>query len=95
MNYNGIGAFFYPFILGIIEERTNTLDDVLTKPPSFETSKIVIDHKLKNNMRIIATDDGFVGIFEKSTINAIRILNIIFATGISFGIGSEFVREKE
>jgi hypothetical protein len=46
-------------------------------------------------MRIIATDDGFVGIFEKSTINAIRILNIIFATGISFGIGSEFVREKD
>jgi hypothetical protein len=34
MDYAGIGAFFYPFILGITEE--NTLDDLLTKPPSFE-----------------------------------------------------------
>jgi hypothetical protein len=93
MDYAGIGAFFYPFILGITEE--NTLDDLLTKPPSFEIRKIVIDHKLKNNMRIIATDDGFIGIFEKSTVNSLRILNIIFATGISFGIGSEFVREKD
>jgi hypothetical protein len=74
MDYAGIGAFFYPFILGITEE--NTLDDLLTKPPSFEIRKIVIDHKLKNNMRIIATDDGFIGIFEKSTVNSLRILNI-------------------
>lgn len=39
----------------------------------------------------MVTDDGFIGIFKKEIIDVLKILNTIFATGITFGVGSEFV----
>ena len=43
----------------------------------------------------MVTDDGFIGIFEENACNVLKILNTIFAIGITFGVGSEFVREKD
>jgi hypothetical protein len=96
MDYDGIGAFFYPGILAITDKvGINYLDSELGKPPGYGARKLVIDHILRNNMRIVASDDGFIGIFKKEITEVLKILNTIFATGITVGVGSEFVIERD
>jgi hypothetical protein len=96
MDCDGIGAFFYPIVLVVTDkERIDYQDSELNKPPGYGTRKIVIDHSLQDNTRIVVTDDGYLGILKNNVAKVQRILNMIFATGITFGVGSEFVREKD
>jgi hypothetical protein len=96
MDYDGMGAFFYPGILSITDKvKINYPDSELSKPPRYGTRKVVLDHSLQNNQRIVVSDDGFIGIFEKGLAETLKILNTIFATGITFGVGSEFVIERD
>jgi hypothetical protein len=68
MDYDGIGAFFYPGILAITDKvRINYLDSELSKSPSYGKRKIVLDHKIQNNMRIVVCDDGFIGYSKKKS----------------------------
>lgn len=93
---DGLGAFFYPISLIITEKKRVTYQDSeLSKPASYGIRKIVLDHILQDNTRIAVTDDGFVGIFNNSTEDVLDILNTIFATGITFGVGSTYGREKD
>jgi hypothetical protein len=96
MDYDGLGVFFYPIVLSITEkERINNRDSEWSKPPHYKTRKIVLDHSLEDNTRIVVTDDGFVGIFKDIITDALDILNTIFATGITFGVGSAYGRERD
>jgi hypothetical protein len=91
-----MGAFFYPGILSITDKvKINYLDSELSKPPGRGMRKIVLDHDIQNKTRVVASDDEFIGIFEKGVTETLKILNTIFATGITFGVGSEFVIERD
>jgi hypothetical protein len=96
MDYGGLGAFFYPVVLAITDkEKPEITDSELGKPPGYKTRKIVLDYHFDDKTRIVLTDDGFVGIFKDNTTEVLEILNIIFATGITFGVGSAFVRDED
>lgn len=60
---DGIGAFFYPIVLSITEKE-RLANSELCKPPGHGIRKIVLDHNLKDNTRVVVTDDGFVGVFK-------------------------------
>src|SRR5215216_549739 len=94
MDYDGIGAFFYqpPIILGKRDLQSKSGLDLL---PGFRKRKIVLSHYLHNSTKIVITDDGFIGIFERGIAYVLKILNTIFATGITWGLGSESVREPD
>jgi hypothetical protein len=95
MEYGGMGAFFYPVVLAITEkERIDIHDREYTKPPGYKIRRVVINYRFEDNTRIVITDDGFVGIFKETTAEVLNILNTIFATGITFGLGSAFARER-
>lgn len=100
MDTDGLGAFFYPVLLTITDKNPvnfyeDTQDSEVSKSPSYGIRKIVLDYTLKNDMRIVVTDDGFIGVFGETIENALRILNTIFATGITFGLGNEIIRRRD
>jgi hypothetical protein len=93
---DGLGAFFYPISLTITEkERVTHQGSEVGKPSRYGIRKIVLNHSLRDNTRIVITDDGFVGIFNDSIMDVLDTLNTIFATGITFGVGSAYTREKD
>ena len=95
-DFDGLGAFFYPSILSITEkEKIKNQDSEVSKTAGYGIRKIVLDYTLENNTRVVVTDDGFVGIFKNKITDTLDILNMIFATGITFGVGSAYARKKD
>lgn len=96
MDCDGIGAFFYqPPIM--ITENKEQRDNLLSKSKSLghRIRRIVLNHRLKNNIRVLVTDDGFLGVFENNITYALKIINTTFATGITWGLGNEYVRKQD
>jgi hypothetical protein len=93
MDYDGIGAFFYQPPIMITENKGEQLSK--SKSPGYRIRKIALSHHLKNGIGIAATDDGFLGLFEHNITYVLKIIKTIFATGITWGLGSEYVREQD
>ena len=93
---NGTGAFFYPFLVVVTENsHLNVLSEELQEPPRPRTRVVRLIHKIPTGEKILITDDGFVGVFNTNKESARYLLNTIFATGVTFGIGSEILTSQD
>jgi len=72
----GNGAYFFPSIT-VSEGGT---ESALEKPIGFCKRKVIVNKLLNDDLRILVTEDGFVGPIMDKNKDAVEFLNILFAT---------------
>lgn len=92
--YDGFGIHFFPPIyIGI--ERKLTVEKIIYNIPNF----IAYRHKAFDmkigSQQIIVNNDGFVFVESKNKKQALKILNLIMACGVFYGLTLHAVREHE
>lgn len=93
---NGIGAFFYPFPVVVTKNsRVNRFSEELQEPPSPGKRVVRLIHQIPTGEKILISDDGFVGVFTSDKEPARELLNTIFATATTYGIGSEILTSQD
>jgi hypothetical protein len=70
---SGIGAFYYPPI------TLSNGSDTIGRPPATMRRSVIVKMNIDGDT-VIATDDGFIGILEKTKEEGLMILNTLFAT---------------
>jgi hypothetical protein len=88
---NGIGAFFYPFLVLVSENKPGKHSQELQAPTTPRRRVVKLIHQIPTGEKILISDDGFVGVFDTDKKSARHLLNTIFATAITYGIGSEIL----
>lgn len=85
--YKGKGAFFFPPIIVKDSKEELSVTDKYQR-------EIVLYYEF-SDCRILISDDGFLGVITKDENSTLRIINVIFATSLQFGIQAQKVKGRE